>query len=92
MISGLGGEKPYTGRPGKGLLPCGLWQLSPGPWQLHENLGLLTAATHSFCQLQVLVDQQEGSGDWLSIRDRIGMLILLQTVTFSILILCHVDI
>ena len=62
------------------------------PLHLSENLGLLTAATHSFCQLQVLVDQQEGSGDWLSIRDRIGMLILLQTVTFSILILCHVDI
>lgn len=45
-----------------------------------------------FVNSEVLVDQREGSGDWLSIRDRIGMLVLLQTVTFSLLILCDVDI
>lgn len=60
--------------------------------RLHKSPGLPKFPRHSSPQLQVLVEQQKDSGDWISIKDRKGSLVLLQTVTFSLSVLCHVDI
>ena len=86
-----GGESPHRDRARACLLVSyGSSHLDLG--RLHKSLGLPTVAKHSSHQLQVLVDQLEDSGDWLSIKDRTGMLVLLQTVTFSLSVLCHADI